>query len=217
MNYSVPPIHLITNSEQRNIQKWNAWKMEYPGVIVDLIGADLSNCHLGKIDLSNVLGMSADFSGAYLAHANLSDSSFDHANFEGAKLTSSTLRSSYFPNVNFRKTDLSWSNMSSSILDGANFDSAILPGTVGACHPNISAAVPVGSGQLCSARFNRDTKTITIWGGCETFSSFVACHARIIELGGEHQKARLAWLKWVSVSLTGKKLKFWLDTANTNG
>ena len=120
-----------------------------------------------------------------------------------------------------RYADLSYANLSYADLSyadlfDANLRYANLRGALGACRRDISSAVQVGSGELCSAYFDLDTKTVTIWGGCETFNSFAACHARIMELGGEHQKARLAWLKWVSISLTEKKLKFWLDTANTN-
>jgi len=216
MNYTEPPIHLITDKAQADIAAWNAWRAERPDVIVDFTGVDFSNRNLGDIDLSNVKAISANFSGAYLHEANLSHSSFDGANFDGAKLSSARICFSYFTDASFCNANLGWSNMSLSILSGANLDGANLSSAVGISRSDISAAVPVGSGQLCSAYFNRDTKTVTIWGGCETFNSFAACHARIVVLGGEYQKARLAWLKWVSVSLTGKKLKFWLDTANTN-
>ena len=217
MNYTEPPIHLITDKARADITAWNAWRSKNLNIPVILDGADLSGRGLGEVDLRRVGVMDVNFSGAYLHKANLSNSFFDGSKFDGAELTSAAMRFSYFPGVSFHKTNLSWSNMSSSALSGANFDGAILAGTVGVNCAHISAAVPVGSGQLCSAYFNVEKQTVTIWGGCQTFDSFAACHARIIELSGKHQKARMAWLKWVSVSLTGKKLKFWLDTANTNG
>ena len=180
------PLHLLTDPALRDIRKWNKWRAENPHVGVNLSYADLSYANLFNADLSNV---------------NLSNVNLRYANLSCADLSCA---------------DLSYANLFDVNLSYANLSYANLRGALGACRRDISSAVPVGSGQLCSARFDRDTKTITIWGGCETFSSFVACHARIVDLGGEHQKARMAWLKWVSVSLTGKKLKFWLDTANTN-
>ena len=187
---STAPLHLLTDPALRDIRKWNKWRAENPHVGVNLSYANLSYANLFDANLSY-----ADLSYANLSYADLSYADLSYANLFDANL-------SY--------ADLSYANLSYADLRYAD-----LRGALGACRRDISSAVPVGSGQLCSAYFNRDTKTVTIWGGCETFGSFAACHARIIELGGEHQKARLAWLKWVSVSLTGKKLKFWLDTANT--
>ena len=85
-------------------------------------------------------------------------------------------------------------------LRGADLRGADLTGTAGARRSDICAAVPVGSGELCSAMRN-DDGTITIWAGCETFGSTKECRARIKELGGEHEAERLAWLKWVKARL----------------
>lgn len=85
-------------------------------------------------------------------------------------------------------------------LRGADLRGADLTGTAGARRSDIVAAVPVGSGELCSAMRNEDG-TITIWAGCETFGSTKECRARIKELGGEHEAERLAWLKWVKARL----------------
>ena len=85
-------------------------------------------------------------------------------------------------------------------LRGADLRGADLTGTAGARRSDIVAAVPVGSGELCSAMRN-DDGTIRIWAGCETFGSTKECRARIKELGGEHEAERLAWLKWVKARL----------------
>ena len=182
---STAPLHLLTDPALRDIRKWNKWRAENPHVGVNLSYADLRNANLFDADLS---------------YANLSYANLRYANLR---------------NVNLRNANLYHADLSYADLRYANLFDANLRGALGACRRDISSAVPVGSGELCSAYFDLGTKTVTIWGGCETFNSFAACHARILALGGEYQKARLAWLKWVSVSLTGKKLKFWLDTANT--
>jgi len=193
---STAPLHLLTDPALRDIRKWNKWRAENPHVGVNLSYADLRNANLFDADLSYANLRYADLSYADLSYANLSNVNLRNANLFDANL-------SY--------ADLRYANLSYANLFDAN-----LRGALGACRRDISSAVPVGSGELCSAYFDLGTKTVTIWGGCETFNSFAACHARILALGGEYQKARLAWLKWVSVSLTGKKLKFWLDTANMN-
>ena len=97
--------------------------------------------------------------------------------------------------ANLRGADLRGAN-----LRGADLRGADLTGTAGARRSDIVAAVPVGSGELCSAMRN-DDGTIRIWAGCETFGSTKECRARIKELGGEHEAERLAWLKWVKARL----------------
>ena len=192
---STAPLHLLTDPALRDIRKWNKWRAENPHVGVNLRYANLSYADLRYADLRYANLFDADLRYADLRYANLFDANLSYADLSYA--------------------DLRYADLRNANLSYANLFDANLRGALGACRRDISSAVPVGSGQLCSAYFNRDTKTVTIWGGCETFGSFAACHARILALGGEYQKARLAWLKWVSVSLTGKKLKFWLDTANT--
>ena len=122
----------------------------------------------------------ADLGGADLGDANLRGANLRDANLGGADLRGADLR-----NANLR---------------GADLRGADLTGTAGARRSDIVAAVPVGSGELCSAMRN-DDGTIRIWAGCETFGSTKECRARIKELGGEHEAERLAWLKWVKARL----------------
>ena len=96
--------------------------------------------------------------------------------------------------------NLGYANLRYANLRNANLRGADLTGTAGARRSDIVAAVPVGSGELCSAMRN-DDGTIRIWAGCETFGSTKECRARIKELGGEHEAERLAWLKWVKARL----------------
>ena len=102
--------------------------------------------------------------------------------------------------ANLRGADLGGADLRGANLRGANLRNANLRGAVGARRADICAAVPVGSGELCSAMRN-DDGTIRIWAGCETFGSTKECRARIKELGGEHEAERLAWLKWVKARL----------------
>ena len=132
----------------------------------------------------------ADLGGADLGGANLR-----YANLRGANLQGADLRG-----ADIRGADIRYANLRYANLLGANLRGADLTGTAGARRSDIVAAVPVGSGELCSAMRN-DDGTIRIWAGCETFGSTKECRARIKELGGEHEAERLAWLKWVKARL----------------
>ena len=133
--------------------------------------------------------------GANLGGANLGGANLGGANLWGANLGGADLGGANLWGANLWGADLGGAN-----LGGANLGGANLGGAVGARRADICAAVPVGSGELCSAMRNEDG-TITIWAGCETFGSIKECRERIKGLGGEHEAERLAWLKWVKARL----------------
>ena len=118
----------------------------------------------------------------------------------GANLWGANLGGANLGGADLGGANLGDANLGGADLGGANLGGANLRGAVGARRADIAAAVPVGSGELCSAMRN-DDGTITIWAGCETFTSTKECRARIKELGGEHEAERLAWLKWVKARL----------------
>ncbi len=122
------------------------------------------------------------------------------ANLWGADLRGANLRGADLRGADLGVANLGVANLQGANLRGANLQGANLQGAVGARRADICAAVPVGSGELCSAMRN-DDGTIRIWAGCETFGSIKECRARIKELGGEHEAERLAWLKWVKARL----------------
>ena len=133
--------------------------------------------------------------GADLWGANLWGADLGGANLGGANLRDADLWGADLGGAN-----LGGANLGGANLGGANLGGANLQGAVGARRADICAAVPVGSGELCSAMRNEDG-TIRIWAGCETFGSIKECRERIKELGGEHETERLAWLKWVKARL----------------
>ena len=169
------PTHLLTDPERRNVAAWNAWRGVNP-----VRGANLRGANLGYANLRY----------ANLRYANLRGADLRGANLRGANLRYADLRG-----ADLRGADLRYANLRYADLRGAD-----LTGTAGARRSDIVAAVPVGSGELCSAMRN-DDGTIRIWAGCETFGSTKECRARIKELGGEHEAERLAWLKWVKARL----------------
>ena len=174
------PTHLLTDPERRNVAQWNVWRTENPLRYADLRGADLGGADLGD--------------------ANLRGADLRYADLRGADLRGADLRYADLGGADLRGADLGDANLRGADLRGADLRGADLTGTAGARRSDICAAVPVGSGELCSAMRN-DDGTITIWAGCETFGSTKECRARIKELGGEHEAERLAWLKWVKARL----------------
>ena len=123
-----------------------------------------------------------------------------YADLGGADLGDANLRGADLRGADLGGADLRGADLRGANLRGADLRGADLTGTAGARRSDIVAAVPVGSGELCSAMRN-DDGTIRIWAGCETFGSTKECRARIKELGGEHEAERLAWLKWVKARL----------------
>ena len=93
-----------------NVQAWNAWRRDNPGVVVGLGGAYLSSEDLV-----------ANLSGANLSGANLSGANLSCANLSGANLSEADLHC-----ANLSGADLSEADLSSAILCGATIDGAIL-------------------------------------------------------------------------------------------
>ena len=175
------PTYLLTDPERRDVAVWNKVRMENP---------DLRYANLGGADLRSANLRNANLRGADLGGANLG-----YADLRGADLRGADLRSADLRNANLRNANLGGANLGYADLRGAD-----LRGVMGARRADVCAAVPVGSGEPCSAIRN-DDGTVTIWAGCETFASIKQCRARIKELGGEHEAERLAWLKWVKARL----------------
>ena len=189
------PTHLLTDPERRNVAQWNVWRTENPLGGANLRGADLGGADLGGADLGG-----ANLGGADLRGADLGGADLWGADLWGADLGGANLRYADLGGADLRYADLGGADLRGANLRGANLQGANLQGAVGARRADICAAVPVGSGELCSAMRN-DDGTIRIWAGGETFGSIKECRERIMELGGEHEAERLAWLKWVKARL----------------
>lgn len=133
-----------------------------------------------------------------LGYANLRAADLRYADLGYADLRGADLRG-----ANLGGANLGYANLRGAELEYADLGYANLRGAMGARRADVCAAVPVGSGEPCSAIRN-DDGTVTIWAGCETFASIKQCRARIKELGGEHEAERLAWLRWVETRLSVK-------------
>ncbi len=194
------PVQLLVDPERRDVAAWNAWRAEHPDAHVDLRGAYLLGAALVRADLrgANLRGAAlvrADLRGANLSEANLSE-----ANLGGADMVGANLRGAALVGANLYDAALVGANLLGADLRGADMVGANLRGAVGVRYPDVVAATPVGRGELCSARRDHDG-AISIWAGCETFSSSEDCRARILELGGPDEPERLAWRNWVETRL----------------
>jgi len=58
---------------------WNSWRLQSPGIYLDLSGADLSNANL-----SNAIFLQANLSNANLRRSNLSGADLGGADLSGA-------------------------------------------------------------------------------------------------------------------------------------
>jgi hypothetical protein len=107
----------------RDVDAWNAWRLEETLETPDLSGADLSGADLSGADLSG-----ADLSGANLSGANLSGANLSGANLSGANLSGANLDGANLSGANLSGANLDGANLDGANLDGANLDGANLDG-----------------------------------------------------------------------------------------
>lgn len=105
----------------KNVQAWNKWREDNPGIRIDLRNTDLRNTDLRKANLIN-----ADFDGAELNGADLRE-----ANLNGAKLIRAYINKANFSDAklngaNFKESKLKEANFSDARLINANFNRAEL-------------------------------------------------------------------------------------------
>jgi hypothetical protein len=82
---------------KRGVKAWNKWRVESPGIIVDLEGANLFRANLVGADLfmanlDHASLIEAHLNGAFLLGASLSAANLGRANLSGANLTEAILR-----------------------------------------------------------------------------------------------------------------------------
>ena len=77
------------------VEAWNAWRLENPGEMPDLIRANLTKANLSKADLSF-----ADLSKANLSRARLEDADLSNANLSHATLILTTLSRTVIADAN---------------------------------------------------------------------------------------------------------------------
>jgi hypothetical protein len=127
----------------RGAEVWNLWRLEHPGISINLRGADLQFANLQGADLQFADLQFADLQFADLQGANLQGANLQGANFqyatlqyadlrltklELAKLQGANLRNANLQGANFRDTDLRGVNLRGAKLQDADFQGANLQG-----------------------------------------------------------------------------------------
>jgi uncharacterized protein YjbI with pentapeptide repeats len=130
-------------------EEWNQWRRQ-SGVAPDLIGADLSNRSLTRMDFSdalldgadfrrsdlreaclkNVSALSADFSGADVSAADLSYSKLQGSSFLGTILARVTATHADLTNAEISNCDMSYSECRAVRLDRAKLTNVSLSGAL---------------------------------------------------------------------------------------
>jgi TIR domain/Pentapeptide repeats (8 copies) len=103
---------------RREASDWNRWRVEYPGLVPDLRGADIERADLRNMDLRR-----ADLFGTSLERADLRETDLRDSILGGADLSGTDLRG-----ADLRRADLRGASLAQANLGGANFGGANLRG-----------------------------------------------------------------------------------------
>jgi len=122
---------LMRCSQQQNINEWNNYRAEHPGVRIHLQNADLRNAALEGAKLSGADLEGAQFEGANLfaadlKKANLKKANLERANLWGATLCEADLEGASFASADLENSDLRGANLDKANLWGANLEGAIV-------------------------------------------------------------------------------------------
>ena len=104
------------------------WREENPGVVLELIGADLGEANLSGADLSGAHLGKAHLLGANLVETNLSKVNLFLANLIVANLSGADLSGADLTGANLSRVNLGGADLGGADLNGANFSGANLSG-----------------------------------------------------------------------------------------
>jgi len=129
----------MTNLVQLEILKegvkiWNKWRVQNPGVPIDLSGSDLFGANLSRVNLNGAnlkraffekadLGK-ADLVGANLSQANLIDANLFEANFTRANLSRANLFGANLLGANLSSANLTGATLANAVLSNTRIDQA---------------------------------------------------------------------------------------------
>jgi len=122
---------LMRCSQQKNINEWNSYRAEQPGVRIHLQNADLrrvrlEGAKLSGADLEGAQLEGADLFAADMKKANLRGAKLEKANLWGATLCEANLDGASFASANLENADLRGANLEKANLWGANLEGAIV-------------------------------------------------------------------------------------------
>ncbi len=112
---------------EQGVKVWNEWRRQYPGIMPDLDGYNMSGAILNEInffgaDLSNVELNGADLTHADIRHAFINNANLNHANLSEATLATSQISETALAQANLRDADLSYTDIFDSDLTNTDFE-----------------------------------------------------------------------------------------------
>lgn len=120
---------------KQGVALWNQWRLDSSQVIPNLIGADLRDADLRKVNFSNTLLGSANLSRADLQQSSLHIANtfrtlFGSTNMRQANLAHARLEAPNLRNADLSDSDLRFTMIRAATLSGANFAGARLNHTI---------------------------------------------------------------------------------------
>ena len=115
----------------RGAATWNQWRLENPGVAIDLAAANLKQMNLEGVnlataDLKKANLAFANFKSANLAFADLESAIFSYGNFEGANFSAANLENAYMEDANLKGANFSGANFKNARLANSSLRDAYL-------------------------------------------------------------------------------------------
>jgi len=113
----------------QGVASWNRWRMNNPGLVPDLVEAQLSAANLAGANLvmANLAG--ANLAGANLGKAGLSGADLREADLSKAELWGADLRGAKLGDANLSAVDFTGANLRGAHLGGADLTGAIILST----------------------------------------------------------------------------------------
>jgi len=110
------------------VDKWNAWRQEYPHTVPQLRYANLQGAHLPKVNSHEADLARADLQNSDLTTANLQQATLTEANLQKAELEGANLQRADLQRANLRMADLRWARLEDANLQTAAMEQANMMG-----------------------------------------------------------------------------------------
>lgn len=104
-----------------SVDRWNRWRIQHPGLAIDLTGVGLRGANLSGANLSGVV-----LRGACLAEATLRGANLQDADLQNADLSRASLRGTLLGNANFRGAILWHTDLRDAVLPTGGLECAHL-------------------------------------------------------------------------------------------
>ncbi|MHB1463156.1 MAG: pentapeptide repeat-containing protein [Armatimonadota bacterium] len=104
----------------QGVDVWNDWRGKNPGVVVDLMNAELNGKVLSSVNLKHANLIGAELNGADLSEADLREARLNVADLSTANLLGANLSGAYLLFVHLNGADLAGADLSGAYLEKAD-------------------------------------------------------------------------------------------------